>query len=64
MKEATSILKPEWLLFIPSHYGYAIYDAYTNTVENNKLFEKDLRRHLKENYQSTGFKILKGKKVK
>ncbi|MEK4029301.1 MULTISPECIES: hypothetical protein [Bacillaceae] len=64
VKEATSILKPEWLLFIPSHYGYAIYDAYTNTVENNKLFEKDLRRHLKENYQSTGFKILKGKKVK
>lgn len=64
VKEATSVLKPEWLLFIPSHYGFALYDSYINTVENNKLFEKELRNHLKENYQSTGFKILKGQKVK
>jgi hypothetical protein len=35
-----------------------------NTVENNKLFEKELRGHLQENYQSPGFKILKGQKVK
>jgi TM2 domain-containing membrane protein YozV len=64
VKEATSVLKPEWLLFIPSHYGFAIYDSYVNTVENNKLFEKELRGYLKENYQFNGFKILKGKKVK
>jgi len=35
-----------------------------NAVENNKLFEKELRNHLVENYQSEGFKILKGQKVK
>jgi TM2 domain-containing membrane protein YozV len=64
VKEATSVLNPEWLLFIPSHYGFALYDSYVNTVENNKLFEKDLRCYLLENYQSTGFKILKGQKVK
>lgn len=64
MKEATSVIKSEWLLFLPSHYGFATYDAYINTVENNKLFEKELRNHLKENYQGKGFKILKGKKVK
>ncbi|MEH7108476.1 hypothetical protein [Bacillus sp. JJ1764] len=64
IKEATAILKPEWLLFIPSHYGFAVYDSYTNTVENNKLFEKDLRNHLMENYQSANFQILKGQKVK
>ncbi|MCH6264895.1 hypothetical protein [Neobacillus citreus] len=64
VKEATSVLNPEWLLFIPSHYGFAAYDSYMNTVENNKLFEKDLRNHLTENYQSDGFKILKGQKVK
>jgi hypothetical protein len=63
VKEATSVLKPEWLLFIPSHYGFAIYDSYINTVENNKLFEKELRGHLKENYQFNDFKILKGIKV-
>ena len=64
VQEATSALKPEWLLFIPSHYGFSIYDSYVNTVENNKLFEKELRNYLKENYQSTGFQILKGQKVK
>lgn len=64
LKEATSVLKPEWLLFIPSHYGFAVFDSYINTVENNKLFEKELRKHLKENYQLSGFKLLKGQKVK
>lgn len=63
VKEATSVIKPEWLLFIPSHYGFAAYDSYIHTVENNKLFEKELRNYLTENYQSEGFQILKGKKV-
>ena len=64
VKEATSVIKAEWLLFIPSHYGFASYDSYMNAVENNKLFEKELRNHLVENYQSEGFNILKGQKVK
>ncbi len=64
VKEATSVIKPEWLLFIPSHYGFAVYDSYINTVENNNLFDKDLRNHLKENYQSKSFYIQKGQKVK
>lgn len=64
IKEATSVLNPEWLLFIPSHCGFAIYDSYINTVENNKLFDKELRNHLSENYQSKSFHIIKGKKVK
>ncbi|WP_033829720.1 hypothetical protein [Bacillus andreraoultii] len=64
VKEATSVLNPEWLLFIPSHYGFATYDAYINTVENNKLFEKDLRNYLKDNYQSPEFKIRNGQKMK
>jgi TM2 domain-containing membrane protein YozV len=63
IKEATAVIKPEWLLFIPSHYGFATYDAYIHTVENNKLFEKDLRSYLKENYQSKKFRLLKGQKV-
>jgi hypothetical protein len=63
IKEATAVIKPEWFLFIPSHYGFAIYDSYLNTVENNKLFEKDLRSYLKEHYQNENFRILKGQKV-
>jgi hypothetical protein len=62
--EATSVIKPEWLLFIPSHYGFAMYDSYINTVENNKLYEKEQRHYLKENYQAKGFQILKGQKAK
>jgi len=64
VKEATSVLKPEWLLFLPSHYGFALYDSYVNTVENNKLFDKELRNHLIENYQAKSFRILNEQKEK
>jgi len=62
--EATLVLKPEWLLFFPSLYGFAVYDSYVNTVENNKLYEMEQRQYLKNNYQSPDFRILKGQKVK
>lgn len=60
--EATSVLKPEWLLFLPSHYGFAMYDSYVNTVENNKLFDKEFKDYLKEKYQNNNFHIKKIKK--
>ncbi|MFC0525767.1 hypothetical protein ACFFGV_19500 [Pontibacillus salicampi] len=63
VENATSVLKPEWLLMLPSIYGFVIYDAYINTVENNKLYEKEQRRYLKNNFQSKNFMILKGNKV-
>ncbi|WP_346200370.1 hypothetical protein NSQ96_01070 [Caldifermentibacillus hisashii] len=62
VQEATSVLKPEWLLFLPSHYGFALYDSYVNTVENNKLFDKELKDYLKENYQNNNFHIKRIKK--
>lgn len=34
--KATSVIDPEWLLFFPSLYGFAIFDSYINSVENNK----------------------------
>jgi hypothetical protein len=64
VQKATSVLKPEWLLFLPSHYGFAAFDAYMSAVENNKLYKEELKNHLKNAYQATGFKIHKGKKVK
>lgn len=63
VQEATSVINSEWLLFLPSHYGFASFDAYMNSIENNKLYEKEQRSFLKENYQTTGFKILRGRKV-
>jgi len=63
IETSTDVLKPQWLLYIPSYYFFTIYDSYMNTVENNKLFEKEQRRYLKKHYQPSNFKIKKGKKV-
>lgn len=62
--QATTVLEPEWLLMLPSIFGFSVYDAYVNAVENNKLFEKEQRQFLKDNYQNPNFQILKGNKVK
>lgn len=62
--EASAVLNPEWFMFLPSVFGFAIYDSYINAVENNKLFEREQRKYLRENYQSRQFRILKGQKVK
>lgn len=64
ISEATGVLKPAWFLFFPSMWGFPVYDSYINTVENNKLYEKEQRKFLQENYQSSSFKILKGQKVR
>lgn len=49
--KTTSILDAQWALFAPSIVFYAIYDAYINTVENNKLFGKEQKAFLKKDYQ-------------
>ncbi|MCL6572135.1 MAG: hypothetical protein K6T88_10690 [Bacillus sp. (in: Bacteria)] len=64
IKQATDVLNGEWLLFLPSIYGFSIYNSYVNTVESNKLIENERRNFLKNNYQSPNFIILKGEKVK
>ncbi|MDD3653477.1 MAG: hypothetical protein PHO01_04730 [Desulfotomaculaceae bacterium] len=51
-EHAVALLDPQWLLFFPSLYGFAIYDAYMNTVEYNKLFDMEQSRFIKDNYQS------------
>lgn len=54
---AAAVSNPEWMLFIPSMLGFAVYDAYTNTVEYNKIFEKEQCQFLKDNYQNPNFKM-------
>lgn len=56
-EEAKAIVDPEWLIFLPSIYGYAIYDVYVNTVEFNRIFEKEQASFFKSNYQSSNFKM-------
>ena len=55
--QATAIADPHWLLFLPSLYGFTIYDSYASTVEDNKLFEIEQSRFLKEIYQDGRFRM-------
>lgn len=61
IQASTQVLNPEWLLFMPSIWGFVVYDSYMNTVENNKLFEYEQRAFLIKNYQSHSFKMKRGK---
>lgn len=54
-QQAKSILNMQWLLNIPSVYFFGMYDAYINTVENNKLFRWDQSKFFKRQYQSPSF---------
>ncbi|MED3727631.1 hypothetical protein HPB58_11850 [Priestia filamentosa] len=62
IQKATKTLDSEWFLFFPSLYGFAIYDAYINTVENNKLVEREQKNFLKKTYQNPDFYIEKEKR--
>ncbi|SFI80454.1 hypothetical protein SAMN02799624_02269 [Paenibacillus sp. UNC496MF] len=63
IQTATAALDKQWLLYMPSMWGFAVYDSYINTVENNKLFEWEQQSFLKKKFQSPGFKIKKGNVV-
>jgi hypothetical protein len=54
-EQAKSVINVQWLLFIPSIYGFAMYNAYALTVENNKVFELEQSRFLKSTYQKQNF---------
>lgn len=55
IQRATQVLDKEWLLFLPSVYGFALYDSYVNTVENNKLYDSEQADYLRNNYQLATF---------
>ncbi len=63
---ATTLLKPEWLLFFPSIYGFAAHDAYLQAVELSKMFKSEQSRFLSENYQHRAIQLstLQRKEVK
>ena len=54
-EQAKGIVEPKWIMFLPSIYGFACYDAYVNTVEFNRLFEKEQASFLRKKYQSPNF---------
>ena len=58
---AKSIINPQWFLNLPSVWLSAVYDAYENTVSNNKLFDWEQTKFLKKNYENKNFKMPVGK---
>lgn len=50
--QGIAIADPQWLLFMPSIYGYAAYEAYSSTVEMNKIFDIELGEYLEKRYQN------------
>lgn len=54
-QQATAVVDPLWLLFMPSLYLFAIYDSYSVTVEYNKLFALEQARFLEAHYQDADF---------
>lgn len=52
-----SIVNAHWLLNVPCLYFFGVYEAYVNTVENNKLFNWEQVKFLKKYYQYEHFKL-------
>lgn len=61
---ARAVVNMQWFLNVPSVYLFSMYDAYVNSVENNKLYEWEQSKFLKSHYQSSAFQIPIGKKYK
>lgn len=59
---ARSVVNPQWLLNIPSVYLFAIYDAYVNAVENNRLFDREQSKFVKHHYQDRSFPMPFGRR--
>jgi hypothetical protein len=52
---AIKVTDPQWLLYLPSLYVFAIYDSYVQTVEYNKIFDKEQASYLKREFQQKSF---------
>ena len=56
-RQAVSVLNTEWLLYLPSMYGFAFYNAYVSIVEQDKVFEQQQANYLQQQYQNPSFPI-------
>ncbi|WP_308634381.1 hypothetical protein [Paenibacillus silvisoli] len=48
--DAISCLDMQWLMYIPSIYGFVLFDAYVSAVEFNKLMDKEQSKYLRDTY--------------
>ncbi|MDF2570998.1 MAG: hypothetical protein K0R55_2602 [Sporomusa sp.] len=53
--KARSVVDYEWLLFLPSIYGYSAYASYAGLVELNKYYEAEQARFLRQTYMDSKY---------
>ncbi len=54
---AKEVANKQWILNIPSVFFFALYDAYANVVESNKLFDWEQAKFLRSKYQDKNFRM-------
>jgi hypothetical protein len=54
-QEVKSVLNPQWLLFLPSIFCYAVYSAYVNAQAINELYQVEQRDFLEQHFQPKTF---------
>lgn len=52
---AKSVVDYEWLLILPSVYGYSAYASYAGLIELNKYYEAEQARYLRQNYMTSKY---------
>lgn len=55
-----SILQPQWLMFMPSVLGGAMFHAYSSSIEQNRLFRITQRQYLTDYYEKARNRIMDG----
>jgi len=55
--QAKALVNPQWLLFLPSIVGFNAYTSYVNTVQLNRIYEREQAQYLKETYQDDKFEM-------
>ncbi|MFC0211704.1 hypothetical protein ACFFK0_04415 [Paenibacillus chartarius] len=51
--EVSRIVDMQWILFLPSLYCFALYDALASSITVNRIYETELGEHLKRKHQQT-----------
>lgn len=57
LSTSVAVLKPHWLLFMPSVMGGAIYHAFMTAREHNRLYRLEQRQHLMKRYRNSKVRI-------
>ncbi|MDG5788575.1 hypothetical protein QA612_13900 [Evansella sp. AB-P1] len=55
--QATATIDAQWALFMPSLYGFSLYESYSLAVEYNKLYKTEQAEYLTKEYQNLNIQL-------